>query len=85
MCYGSPRHYCRISNSFRMHLWETQKYALRCSTDLSICPTLASGGADLRRVTTLVNDPVGSGPMSIHSTHVASAIFDNCSIPKERG
>ena len=42
-------------------------------------------GADLRRATTSVNDPAGSGRIPIHGMHVASAIFVNCSIPKERG
>lgn len=32
-------------------------------------------GADLRRVATLVDDPAGTGPMSIHGTHVTSVIF----------
>jgi len=32
-------------------------------------------GADLTRVDTLVRDPAGPGPMSLHGTHVASLIF----------
>jgi subtilisin family serine protease len=36
-------------------------------------PCLA--GANLRRITTLVQDPAGTGPMSVHGTHVTSMIF----------
>jgi cyanobactin maturation PatA/PatG family protease len=32
-------------------------------------------GANLRRITTLVQDPAGRGPMSVHGTHVTSMIF----------
>lgn len=32
-------------------------------------------GADLTRLTTLVTDPVGTGPMSLHGTHVTSLLF----------
>ncbi|MFE0921260.1 MULTISPECIES: S8 family serine peptidase [Streptomyces] len=32
-------------------------------------------GANLRRVDTLVHDPAGKGPMSVHGTHVTSLIF----------
>ncbi|MEU6625775.1 S8 family serine peptidase [Streptomyces litmocidini] len=32
-------------------------------------------GADLTRLTTLVQDPAGPGPMSLHGTHVASLLF----------
>ncbi|MET9670263.1 S8 family serine peptidase [Streptomyces sp. NPDC006475] len=32
-------------------------------------------GADLRRIDTLVQDPAGRGPMSVHGTHVASLLF----------
>ncbi|MFD8818909.1 S8 family serine peptidase [Streptomyces sp. NPDC059627] len=32
-------------------------------------------GADLDRLTTLVTDPVGTGPMSLHGTHVTSLLF----------
>jgi cyanobactin maturation PatA/PatG family protease len=38
-------------------------------------------GADLRRVATLVNDPAGTGPMSVHGTHVTSVIFGQPSGP----
>jgi len=33
------------------------------------------GGANLRRVDTLVGDEAGSGPMSAHGTHVTSVVF----------
>ena len=32
-------------------------------------------GADVRRLDTLVQDPAGQGPMSVHGTHVTSLIF----------
>lgn len=32
-------------------------------------------GADLTRLTTLVQEPAGPGPMSLHGTHVASLLF----------
>ncbi|WP_318218781.1 S8 family serine peptidase [Streptomyces sp. SCL15-6] len=32
-------------------------------------------GADLTRLDTLVQDPAGAGPMSVHGTHVASLLF----------
>jgi cyanobactin maturation PatA/PatG family protease len=32
-------------------------------------------GADLTRIDTLVQDPVGQGPMSLHGTHVTSLLF----------
>lgn len=32
-------------------------------------------GANIRRLDTLVQDPAGQGPMSVHGTHVASLIF----------
>ena len=32
-------------------------------------------GANIRRLDTLVADPIGPGPMSVHGTHVASLIF----------
>ncbi|CAM5693047.1 hypothetical protein SCHAM137S_06500 [Streptomyces chartreusis] len=32
-------------------------------------------GADLTRLATLVSDPAGPGPMSLHGTHVASLLF----------
>lgn len=32
-------------------------------------------GANVRRLDTLVRDPAGQGPMSVHGTHVASLIF----------
>ncbi|MFE5197962.1 S8 family serine peptidase [Streptomyces sp. NPDC056601] len=32
-------------------------------------------GADLTRLDTLVQDPAGTGPMSVHGTHVASLLF----------
>ncbi|WP_369145664.1 S8 family serine peptidase [Streptomyces sp. R44] len=32
-------------------------------------------GADLTRLVTLVPDPAGTGPMSLHGTHVASLLF----------
>ena len=32
-------------------------------------------GADIRRLDTLVQDPAGQGPMSVHGTHVTSLIF----------
>ncbi|QPK47114.1 S8 family serine peptidase [Streptomyces gardneri] len=32
-------------------------------------------GADLTRLTTLVQEPAGTGPMSLHGTHVASLLF----------
>ncbi|MFE5593820.1 S8 family serine peptidase [Streptomyces sp. NPDC056549] len=32
-------------------------------------------GADLTRLVTLVQEPAGSGPMSLHGTHVASLLF----------
>jgi cyanobactin maturation PatA/PatG family protease len=32
-------------------------------------------GANLRRLDTLVQDPAGQGPMSVHGTHVTSLIF----------
>ncbi|MBT2393406.1 S8 family serine peptidase [Streptomyces sp. ISL-1] len=32
-------------------------------------------GADVRRIHTLVQDPSGRGPMSMHGTHVASLLF----------
>jgi cyanobactin maturation PatA/PatG family protease len=32
-------------------------------------------GANIRRLDTLVRDPAGQGPMSVHGTHVASLIF----------
>ncbi|MEU0437565.1 S8 family serine peptidase [Streptomyces sp. NPDC006290] len=32
-------------------------------------------GADVTRIDTLVNEPVGRGPMSLHGTHVASLLF----------
>ncbi|MGW2834975.1 cyanobactin maturation protease PatG family protein [Streptomyces sp. NPDC001286] len=32
-------------------------------------------GADLTRIETLVKEPVGRGPMSLHGTHVASLLF----------
>ncbi|MGW5566904.1 cyanobactin maturation protease PatG family protein [Streptomyces tendae] len=32
-------------------------------------------GADLTRLDTLVQDPAGGGPMSVHGTHVASLLF----------
>src|SRR6478752_10272854 len=32
-------------------------------------------GADLTRLDTLVQDPAGHGPMSLHGTHVTSLIF----------
>ncbi|MFD4658635.1 S8 family serine peptidase [Kitasatospora sp. NPDC058444] len=32
-------------------------------------------GADLTRLDTLVTEPAGSGPMSLHGTHVASLLF----------
>jgi cyanobactin maturation PatA/PatG family protease len=33
------------------------------------------GGANVRRLDTLVQDPAGQGPMSVHGTHVTSVIF----------
>ncbi|MFK0114024.1 S8 family serine peptidase [Streptomyces sp. NPDC091217] len=41
-------------------------------------------GADLTRVDTLVEEPAGSGPMSLHGTHVASLIF-GCPEGEPRG
>ena len=32
-------------------------------------------GANIRRLDTLVQDPAGKGPMSVHGTHIASLIF----------
>ncbi|MGY3677082.1 subtilisin family serine protease [Streptomyces sp. TE33382] len=32
-------------------------------------------GADMKRIDTLVRDPAGRGPMSLHGTHVASLLF----------
>ncbi|MFE7590783.1 S8 family serine peptidase, partial [Kitasatospora sp. NPDC057512] len=32
-------------------------------------------GADLTRLDTLVTEPAGNGPMSLHGTHVASLLF----------
>jgi PatG C-terminal/Subtilase family/PatG Domain len=32
-------------------------------------------GANIKRIDTLVRDPAGNGPMSVHGTHVASVIF----------
>lgn len=32
-------------------------------------------GANIRRLDTLVQDPAGAGPMSVHGTHIASLIF----------
>ena len=49
-------------------------YAWLCWTALWICPPRFAG-ADVRRLDTLVQDPAGQGPMSVHGTHVTSLIF----------
>ncbi|WP_193776780.1 S8 family serine peptidase [Streptomyces sp. E2N166] len=38
-------------------------------------------GADLTRLDTLVQDPAGAGPMSMHGTHVASLLFGQPNSP----
>ncbi|WP_329583248.1 S8 family serine peptidase [Streptomyces sp. NBC_01361] len=38
-------------------------------------------GADLTRLDTLVQDPAGVGPMSVHGTHVASLLFGQPNSP----
>lgn len=38
-------------------------------------------GADVRRLDTLVQDPAGQGPMSVHGTHVTSLIFSQPGSP----
>jgi len=49
-------------------------YAWLCWTALWICPPRFAG-ADVRRLDTLVQDPAGQGPMSVHGTHVTTLIF----------
>jgi cyanobactin maturation PatA/PatG family protease len=38
-------------------------------------------GADITRIETLVTEPAGRGPMSVHGTHVASLIFGQMGSP----
>ena len=58
---------------------------VRCSAIPRICVAVLDGpvdlshpcfaGANVRRLDTLVQDPAGQGPMSVHGTHVTSLIF----------
>ncbi|WP_235022573.1 cyanobactin maturation protease PatG family protein [Amycolatopsis alkalitolerans] len=40
-------------------------------------------GADLTRIDTLVREPAGGGPMSVHGTHVTSLLFGQPGSPQE--
>lgn len=61
--------------------------------DADVCIAIVDGpadlthpcfdGADLTRIDTLVQEPAGGGPMSVHGTHVTSLLFGQPGSPQE--